>query len=166
MRKYLLDTNVFIQASNREYGFDVCPGFWDWLIKKNQSGLVASIRKVAEEIKRDENLVAWVQECGNGFFLEEDGAMMDKLPVVSSWATSKGYKDKALQKFLGGADYYLVAYALAHGYVVVTHEAYFRSNKIIKIPNVCEDLGLHCMNPYKMLREEKVRLILDRASLL
>lgn len=99
MTKYLLDTNVFIQASNREYGFDVCPGFWDWLIEKNQSGLVASIRKVAEEIKKDEPLVAWVKERGNAFFLEEDDAMMDKLTVVSHWATSKGYKNEALQKF-------------------------------------------------------------------
>ncbi|MCY3537017.1 MAG: DUF4411 family protein [Synechococcus sp. SB0669_bin_7] len=166
MTKYLLDTNVFIQASNREYGFDVCPGFWDWLIEKNQSGLVASIRKVAEEIKKDEPLVAWVKERGNAFFLEEDDAMMDKLTVVSHWATSKGYKNEALQKFFGGADYYLIAYALAHDYIVVTHEVYSRNNKSIKIPNVCEGLRLCCINPYKMLRQEKVRLILDRTSLL
>ena len=166
MTKYLLDTNVFIQASNREYGFDVCPGFWDWLIEKNQSGLVASIGKVAEEIRKDEPLVAWVRERGNGFFLEEDDAMMGKLQVVSRWATSKGYKNEALRKFFKGADYYLIAYALAHDYIVVTHEVYSRNNKSIKIPNVCEDLRLRCMNPYKMLRQEKVRLILDRASLL
>ncbi|MCY4332590.1 MAG: DUF4411 family protein [Cyanobacteria bacterium MAG CAR1_bin_15] len=166
MTKYLLDTNVFIQASNREYGFDVCPGFWDWLIEKNQSGLVASIGKVAEEIRKDEPLVAWVRERGNGFFLEEDDAMMGKLQVVSRWATSKGYKNEALRKFFKGADYYLIAYALAHDYIVVTHEVYSRNNKSIKIPNVCEGLRLRCMNPYKMLRQEKVRLILDRASLL
>ena len=166
MTKYLLDTNVFIQASNREYGFDVCPGFWDWLIEKNQSGLVASIGKVAEEIRKDEPLVAWARERGNGFFLEEDDAMMGKLQVVSRWATSKGYKNEALRKFFRGADYYLIAYALAHDYIVVTHEVYSRNNKSIKIPNVCEGLRLRCMNPYKMLRQEKVRLILDRASLL
>nr|WP_269633613.1 DUF4411 family protein [Pelomonas sp. BJYL3] len=28
---YLLDANVFIQAKNLQYGFDFCPGFWDWL---------------------------------------------------------------------------------------------------------------------------------------
>lgn len=166
MTKYLLDTNIFIQASNREYGFDVCPGFWDWLIEKNQSGLVASIKKVAEEIKRDEPLVTWVRERGNGFFLEEDDAMMGQLEDVSRWATSKGYKNEALGKFFGGADYYLIAYERAHGYVVVTHEVYSRKNKSIKIPNVCEGLGLPCMNPYKMLRQEKVRLILDRTLLL
>lgn len=28
---YLLDANVFIEAKNRYYGFDLAPGFWDWL---------------------------------------------------------------------------------------------------------------------------------------
>jgi hypothetical protein len=28
---YLLDTNVFIEAKNRHYGFDFCPAFWDWI---------------------------------------------------------------------------------------------------------------------------------------
>jgi uncharacterized protein DUF4411 len=28
---YLLDTDVFIQAKNLHYAFDVCPGFWSWL---------------------------------------------------------------------------------------------------------------------------------------
>jgi len=28
---YLLDTNVFIEAKNRYYGFGFCPAFWDWI---------------------------------------------------------------------------------------------------------------------------------------
>lgn len=28
---FLLDANVFIEAKNRYYGFDICPGFWRWL---------------------------------------------------------------------------------------------------------------------------------------
>ncbi|MBF0147506.1 MAG: DUF4411 family protein [Magnetococcales bacterium] len=38
MRKkfdYLLDSNVFIEAKNRYYAFDICPGFWEWM---NDSG--------------------------------------------------------------------------------------------------------------------------------
>ena len=27
--KYLLDSNVFIEAKNRYYAFDICPGFWE-----------------------------------------------------------------------------------------------------------------------------------------
>ena len=31
---YLLDANIFIQAKNLYYGFDFCPAFWEWLVKK------------------------------------------------------------------------------------------------------------------------------------
>ncbi len=32
MTRYLLDTNIFIQAKNLHYGFDFCPAFWEWLM--------------------------------------------------------------------------------------------------------------------------------------
>ncbi len=37
---YLLDANVFIQAKRLYYGFDFCPGFWDWIIESNAEGSV------------------------------------------------------------------------------------------------------------------------------
>lgn len=40
--RYLLDTNVFIQARNLHYGFDFCPAFWDWLDGQNAAGVVGS----------------------------------------------------------------------------------------------------------------------------
>lgn len=52
MTRYLLDANVFIQAKNQHYGFDFCPAFWEWLVKENQSGKVASIDKVGDELGR------------------------------------------------------------------------------------------------------------------
>ena len=41
--KYLLDSNVFIQAKNLHYGLDFCPAFWDWLIEQNNEKKVFSI---------------------------------------------------------------------------------------------------------------------------
>ena len=37
---YFLDADVFIQAKNLHYGFDLCPAFWDWLIAQNRTGQV------------------------------------------------------------------------------------------------------------------------------
>ena len=42
---YLLDANVFIQGRKLHYGFDICPGFWDWLDRENAAGNVLSIEK-------------------------------------------------------------------------------------------------------------------------
>ena len=50
MTDYLIDANVLIQAKNLHYGFDFCPGFWDWLVEQNRTGKVASIQKVADEL--------------------------------------------------------------------------------------------------------------------
>ena len=53
---YLLDANVFIQAKNLHYGLDFCPTFWDWLVDRNEAGIVFSIERVGDEIDagRDE----------------------------------------------------------------------------------------------------------------
>ncbi len=37
---YLLDSDVFIQAKNRHYGFDIVPAWWDWLVQAHQAGRV------------------------------------------------------------------------------------------------------------------------------
>ncbi|MCH7580811.1 MAG: DUF4411 family protein [Chloroflexi bacterium] len=47
---YLLDANVFMQASNLHYGFDFCPAFWNWLIEANEQGQLYSIGRVSDEI--------------------------------------------------------------------------------------------------------------------
>lgn len=52
--KYLLDSNVFIQAKNEYYGMDFCPGFWDWLIAGNEAGIVASVARVHKELRDGE----------------------------------------------------------------------------------------------------------------
>jgi hypothetical protein len=44
---YLLDANVFIAAKNLHYGFDFCPAFWDWILEKNEAGIVLSIETVS-----------------------------------------------------------------------------------------------------------------------
>ena len=47
---YILDTNVFIQAKNFYYGFDIVPAFWDWLDEKQENGQIASIKPVYDEL--------------------------------------------------------------------------------------------------------------------
>ena len=68
---YLLDANVFIEAKNRYYGFNFCPGFWDWLIRQNAVGKVASIDKVKGELlKQEDKLSAWAKNLDESFFLK------------------------------------------------------------------------------------------------
>jgi predicted nucleic acid-binding protein len=159
--KYLLDTNIFIQAKNLHYGLDFCPAFWDWLVLMNARGLVFSIDKVAAEIDaRNDELTQWARGPGRRLFLPTDAVVAASLGKVSQWATSQRYEQAAINTFFQSADYYLVAHALARQCVVVTHEMPSISTKRIKIPNACMGLSIQFMTPYEMLRREQARFVL------
>jgi uncharacterized protein DUF4411 len=158
---YLVDANVFIQAKNLHYGFDFCPGFWDWMIEANRAESVFSIEKVADELAAGgDDLSTWAAQQGAAFFLKPDAAVVPALAAVSNWATAQAYEPAAVNTFLQIADYYLVAHALAHRHTVVTHEVAAASTKRIKIPNACIGIGVRCMTPFEMLRVERARFIL------
>lgn len=163
MNRYLLDTNVFIQAKNLHYGLDFCPAFWDWLIQSNRDEIVASVQKVEDEIlAADDDLAQWTKERQDTFFLRPDNAVAGALLTVADWAADSGYEPAAVATFLQVADYWLVAHALAHSTAVVTHEIPVDTMKKIKIPNACVALGLTCLTPYEMLRRERARFVLAK----
>ncbi len=158
---YLLDANVFIQAKNLHYGFDICPGFWDWLIQANAQGKVYSIEKVGDELEAgNDDLAAWARARGNAFFLRPDMQVVQAFGQVSRWVNEAGYDPAAINTFLQVADYYLIAHALAHNFIVVTHEVPANTRKKVKIPNVCIGLGIKHMTPYEMLRREGAKFVL------
>ena len=158
---YLLDSDVFIQAKDFHYGFDFCPAFWEWLARENSNGIVFSIEKVADEINAgSDDLSRWAAKRGDRFFLKPDSALGTALGKVSGWASTQGYKPAAISAFLQAADYFLVAYALAHAHTVVTHEVARNSLNSIKIPDACLKLGISCITPFVMLRRERARFVL------
>ena len=162
---YLLDTDVFIQAKNFHYGFDICPAFWDWIDEQQQAGEVRSIEKVQDElVAGGDDLTDWAQARGSALFLRPDAAVLPSLRAASTWASGAGYEPGAVSIFLQAADYYLVAHAHAIGAVVVTHEVPSDSLKKIKIPDACIGLGVRCINPFQMLRAESARFVLPHVA--
>lgn len=165
MSLYLLDSNVFIQAKNLHYGFDFCPAFWEWVVQQNAASKVASVEKVGDELQGiADELSDWARDQGDSFFLPADDAVLPALPKVSAWASSDTYEAAAISTFLQVADYWLVAHALAHKCVVVTHEVPSVSTRKIKILNACLGLGISCINPYEMLRRERARFVLGKSG--
>ena len=162
---YLLDADVFIRAKNLHYGLDFCPAFWDWLIKSNQAGQVFSIEKVKGEIERgNDELTEWSKTQDGLFFLKPDSGIFPAMEQVTNWVNDNDYTASAKNTFLQAADYYLIAHALTDDFVVVTHELSANTANKVKIPNVCEGVGLKVMTPYEMLRDEQVRFVLERVT--
>jgi hypothetical protein len=160
---YLLDANIFIQAKNLHYGMDFCPAFWDWLVEANQTERLYSIDKVGDELLAgNDELAAWAGRQQEGFFLPLDTATIPALPMVAQWVHRQHYQPAAINVFLQDTDFYLIAFALAHGHVVVTHEIASDGVKRVKIPTVCIGLKIKCISPYQMLRNEQAKFVLPR----
>lgn len=161
---YLLDANIFIQAHRTHYGMDFVPAFWEWLEQGNQAGFLGSIKKIRAELTKLEDEVSdWVK-TDRVSFVEMDEATREPLARLADWASSGGvnYRASAVTEFLSSGDYQLVAYAMAHGCTVVTHEVPAPdSKKRVKIPDACVAMGVSWMNPFDMLRSESVRFVLD-----
>ena len=158
---YLLDANVFMSAKRSHYGFDFCPGFWDWMVQKNTEGIIFSIEKVYDEISvGEDDLSLWAKKREDGFFLVPTQNVLREFEKVSNELYAKQYKQSAINDFLQRADYYLIAHALADNYTIVTYEVPSGSLKRIKIPDVCITLGISCITPHQMLRREKACFVL------
>lgn len=163
---YLLDSNTLIQAKNEYYAFDLCPGFWDWIDREHSAGNVFSIERVRDELEDgNDDLAAWAKDRAAGFFLPDDQASLTAMRTVSTWVQDGDFREDAKRVFLGGADPFLIAHALAHGHTVVTHEVHIEGErKKVKIPTVCRGLNVPCERTFQVLRNHQAAFVLQAVA--
>lgn len=161
---FLLDSNVFIEAAKRYYAFDIAPTFWEQLVHHASEGRILSIDRVRDELaKQQDELSKWANEEFRKYFASTNGQeVREAYGEIMNWvdAQSQFTKD-AKDDFarIENADAWLVAYAKAKGYVVVTHEQYNSDAKRrIPIPNVCKAFGVPYVNTFEMLRQLKIKV--------
>ena len=154
----LLDANVFIQAKNFYYGFDIVPSFWKWLDEQHKQGKIASIRPVYEELtKGSDELAKWAKDRKNSrWFIDiDDGPTQTAFKSVVNWAQNSNFKKSAVNEFLSAADSFLIAKAIADEYTIVSHEKAYdpKIKRKIKIPNVCQHFGIKYIDTFDLLRQ-------------
>jgi len=162
---YLLDSNCFIHAKNLYYGFDVCPGFWEWLDLVSQSGQVLSISSVYDEIEPGgDELSDWARDH-RSMFLEPDESVLASLGEVNQWAQgSTRYSPGAKMDFAAKADSWLVAYGLSKGHDIVSHELPgLNKKKVIKIPDAAAAHQVRCVQLHHVLRSLGARFVLPQS---
>ncbi len=158
--KFLVDADVFISAKNLYYAFDLCPGFWNSLIHHGKVGNIRSIDRIRSELlagRNTEKLVQWVKDdLPKGFFLVTNGEeVLSAYENVMLWVQrNPQYFDQAKAKFATEADGWLVAYAMAHGGIVVTNEQPRpQAKNRVLLPDVCNHFNVTYQDPFLMLRE-------------
>jgi hypothetical protein len=159
-RKYVLDANVFIEAAKRYYAFDIAPSFWQMLTVQANNGQLISIDRVKHELLRAD-LSMWANSSFRGFFAStSNGDVIAAYRKIIFWSQSQTqFTTTAKAEFASVADGWLVAYALAKGCVLVTHEQFSPGvKKRIKIPNVCQAFNVEYVDTFQMMRALGVRL--------
>ena len=157
--QYILDANVFIEAYKRYYAFDLCPGFWRSIKHYGAQCVLASIDRVRDELQEGQSLEDWKSQAPEPLFLPTDTAeIVAAYGEVIKWAQNQArFNGGARTEFAQGVDAWLIACAKANSLTMVTHEQSApKSQKRVKIPDVCKAFGIPCKNTFEMLRALEV----------
>ncbi len=160
MPRYSLDANVFIEAKNGPYAFDIVPAFWDWLDQMAAAETAYACTMVYDELsKGEDDLADWVKSRKNSqLFVVPDAAVQARFLDIADFVSDK-YPEHNAAAFLGGADPWIIAHAMVDCAIVVTLERLVPpGSQKVKIPNVCERFCVKYANTYEMLRQERARL--------
>ena len=164
MANFWLDATVFIEAKNGAYGFDIVPGFWEWIEQQAEAGVLCSSIMVHDELAEgNDELARWAKERrDSNLFAEPNEDVQAVLGQIADHVNVK-YDGANSAAFLEGADAWSIAHAAVDGAVVVTHERLVGPGcKKAKIPNVAREFGVKCITPYEMLRRLKASFILHQ----
>lgn len=106
-----------------------------------------------ELICYQDNLAKWAKNNPQ-IFASIDKQTITQLSKIITWAKGK-YPQASVNVFSSGADPWLVAYAAAHHYKLVTLEKSSPKSKTkIKIPDVCNKFGVEYCDTFALLKKE------------
>ena len=153
---HLFDANVLITASNTYYPLDQVPEFWSWIVHQGTIGNIKLPLEILEEVlaggKKNDPLLDWVNSNKSVLLLAE-GVDVTIFQIVVNKGYAPDLTDFEVEEI--GRDPFLIAYAMAGAdRCVVTTEVSKpgkkRQNR--KVPDVCNDLGVTCYNPFTIYR--------------
>jgi hypothetical protein len=156
--KYCLDANVLIKAWREHYSPKFCPDYWKVLNILGRANKIFIPELVYEEITRTEDdLTEWLKASEISVH-KIDGSVTECLKNI--YAVNPLHKflvDNIKQRSL--ADPWVIAHALNEKCCVVTREnkETALSSRRIKIPNVCENMGVRWINDFQLIEELNIQ---------
>ncbi len=153
--RFSIDTSSLVAAWAERYPIDVFPSFWDRLAELIASGALVACREVLRELeRRDKDLHTWCR-AHDGFFVEIDDPMQSR--VIEIMGKYPKFVDERTGKSAG--DPFVIALAARHDprLVVVTEENGGTAQRP-KIPFVCREEDVPCINLLQLIREQGWRI--------
>lgn len=154
MAAYCFDTSAFLEPWIRHYPMDVAPSLWPQFQAVIAAGRVTASIEVRNELQRKkDDLFKWVDACMPAW-AQLDAAV--QLAVREVMAHSARLIDTRSTR--SGADPFVIATARATMTTVVSYENASRSEKRVRIPDVCDRMGIQHMGFVDFMRAEGIRL--------
>jgi len=159
---FLFDSNTFIEAKNRYYAFDIVPAFWSWLAKVVQDDVRIIVPVMKELTGYGDEVSKWIVDHKDaGWVLSvDDKETQEAFAGIASELAASSYNKPGVEKFLSGADPWLIAKAQTTGATVVTHEVFDElCKRRVPIPNLCHTRGVKVMNTFEVLRHKAAKFV-------
>ncbi|MBI1183261.1 DUF4411 family protein [bacterium] len=150
-RIYCLDANVLIQAWQKYYNPKFCPDYWEILIELGKHGRIFIPELVFEEIVRTEDdLSKWLKASNIPIAKISEQVTKHIRMILEDYPL---LVDNTKARSL--ADPWVIAHSLSQNATVVTKEEKVTAinSKRIKIPNVCDGMGVRCINDFQLIDE-------------
>lgn len=164
MKKYLLDTNIYIDAYDRYYRNEYFPTYWEKFSVIINSHVVMP-RVVKDEITQSPWFLKWLEDNYSDSILNHKNYSEGWQTILDYVQSSGLYKDEALTKQTTGwanesiADPWIVAIAKEEGLIVVSNEERIanlgkgNAVKSAKVPDVCDRQGVRCIGRNEFFSE-------------
>lgn len=153
MTTFCLDTCVYIESWFRRYPIDVFPSFWEKLDDWAKTGRILSTEEVRLEIaKVDDSLLDWIKNRKYFFHPLDEEVQRIVIDILADFPKLVGVgKNRSM------ADPWVIAQAKTTGSKVVTEELATGKKDQPKIPDVCSEFGVTCINTLDLIRQMKLK---------
>lgn len=153
-RGWCLDTSAFINPWKGYYAPDLAPGYWRSLPEMVLRGHAVVSEEVREEIERaDDSLWSWAQTNIASWHPLTDEVQAAVTEIMGRWGRLVDSR-----KLRSRADPFVIATAKVVGATVVTSESRGTEDKP-RIPYVCDQLGVPCVDIFEFVRLAKIPLV-------
>jgi Domain of unknown function (DUF4411) len=151
---YCLDANVLIQAWQKYYSPKFCSDYWEILSSLGKKGRLFLPEMVYEEIIRtDDDLTDWLKGSAIPRYKPDESVVACWKEILEKDPIHKFLVDNTKNRSL--ADPWVIAHAMKEKACVVTKEEKINvaTSLKIKIPNVCDNMGVPWINDFQLVEE-------------
>jgi hypothetical protein len=149
MNKYIIDTNVLIDF-NDSLPMDVYITQWKMIGENIENGKIIICEAVFGEIKKSVELKQWLEKYKK--LIEpcySDKVLIEAKVIINNYPKLIEINNPSDQ-----SDPYVIALAKLNSFTVLTNEKYSVGGKKTRIPFICKEMSIKCINTHEFYRTE------------